>query len=126
MKRLIRVVGIILSGDKTKALVELELVNVSGKVSDISHIGSHVVLGTGIKLFLISWHRWNDTLNVHPELVPVAVELALISPATVHVPTILVDQIAEGHEDQLGQGHVEHDVDVGLIVCDIDIIGEQS
>ena len=55
-----------------------------------------------------------------------AVHVALISPARVEIPSVLVDQIPKGHEHQPRQGHVEKNVDVRFLLICVDVLAEEA
>ena len=54
MQRLGRIIGNVFSRHETKRTVEVKLVDVCRKVANVTDIGSHMVLGTGVEALLIS------------------------------------------------------------------------
>ena len=61
------------------------------------------------------------TLNVCSEFHPMTIHMIFISNSAVEVPPVLVYQVAKRHEYELGQCHVEEDVDVGFLFSTVNI-----
>ncbi len=57
MQRLVRVSWHVLSRHQAECFVKLELIDVGGKVSDVAHVGSHVIFGTRVEGVLITLIR---------------------------------------------------------------------
>src|SRR5690606_6503295 len=97
-------------------LVELELEDVREEVAQVGHVGGDVILGARIEVLLRTRHRRRDPLVPLPQLPPALVVALGRDLAGEDVPPPLVDELAEGQEGDLLQGHLHLEVDQALVV----------
>src|SRR5262249_54201563 len=110
--------GAAASGAGGERAVKLELQDVCEKVTHVGDIGGHVILGSRIKLLLVSHARGRDSLILAPELPPGVIVVLRQNLSREDLPAPLIDDEPEGKKSELLESLLQQQADVlGRVGC---------
>lgn len=105
-------------------LIKLKLHDEARKIANVGHVGSNMILGTGVEIQQPSLYRWHDALHRFPHLPPSAVIILGGSGPVENSPSPSIDEQTEWEESNFVECHVHEIVDFRL--CNKEDFGIQS
>ena len=84
----------------------------------VFHTIGHMVLGTGIKVFLTSPDRWRNTLPQSPKIPPMSVHVSNGHSSREDIVTPFIHNVCERKKDNIVQGHFQLKFQIDLVhIC---------